>query len=137
MYCCIILRAGSGCNHYCPSLFLREYAMNEILIVSTADTMDLAQKIAHAIVQEGEAACVNILPGIRSIYHWEEKVCEDSEILLLIKSTGENFEQIRKRIRELHSYEIPEVIAVPITAGDSDYLNWLHTQVSRRRANDA
>jgi periplasmic divalent cation tolerance protein len=110
--------------------------MNEILIVSTADTMDLAQKIAHTIVQEGEAACVNILPGIRSIYHWEEKVCDDPEILLLIKSTGENFEQIRKRIRELHSYDVPEVIAVPISAGDPDYLNWLHTQVSRRPANN-
>ncbi|MEJ2245740.1 MAG: divalent-cation tolerance protein CutA [Acidobacteriota bacterium] len=110
--------------------------MNEILIVSTADTMDLAQKIAHAIVQEGEAACVNILPGIRSVYHWEEKLCDDSEILLLIKTTGENFEQIRKRIRELHSYDVPEVIAVPITAGDPDYLNWLHTQVSRRTANN-
>jgi periplasmic divalent cation tolerance protein len=110
--------------------------MNEILIVSTADTMDLAQKIAHAIVREGEAACVNILPGIRSVYHWEEKLCDDSEILLLIKTTGENFEQIRKRIRELHSYDVPEVIAVPITAGDPDYLNWLHTQVSRRTANN-
>ena len=111
--------------------------MNEILIVSTADTMDLAQKIAHAIVQEGKAACVNILPGMRSVYHWGEKLRDDPEILLLIKSTGENFEQIRKRIRELHSYDVPEVIAVPITAGDPDYLNWLHTQVSRGAANDS
>ena len=98
--------------------------------------MDLARKIAHALVQESQAACVNILPGIRSIYHWEEKVCDDSEILLLIKSRKENFEQIRKRIRELHCYDLPEVIAVPIAAGDPDYLNWLHARVSRP-ANDA
>ena len=111
--------------------------MNEILIISTTDTMDLAQKIAQTIVQEREAACVNILPGIRSIYRWEDKVCDDSEILLLIKSTRENFEQIRTRIRELHSYDIPEVIAVPITGGDPDYMNWLHAQVSRRPASDS
>lgn len=91
--------------------------------------MDLAQKIAHALVQERKAACVNIIPGIRSIYRWEEKVCDDSEILLLIKSSEENFEQIRKRIRQLHSYDTPEVIAIPITAGDPDYVSWLHAQV--------
>ena len=98
--------------------------------------MDLAQKIAHALVAEGRAACVNIVPGIRSIYRWEEKVCDDSEILLLIKSSEENFEQIRKRIRQLHSYDIPEVIAVPITAGDPDYVNWLHAQVRRGPENN-
>ena len=103
--------------------------MNKALILSTVDSMDLAHKIAHALVNEGKAACVNIVPGVRSIYRWEEKICDDSELLLLIKSSDENFEQIRKRIRQIHTYETPEVIAVPISGGDPDYLNWLHAQV--------
>ena len=105
--------------------------MKELLIISTADTMELAGKIASTLVREKIAACVNIVPGIRSIYRWKENVCDDSEWLLLIKSSDENFESIRSRIRQLHTYETPEVIAVPIAAGDPDYLNWLHAQVNR------
>jgi len=103
--------------------------MKEILIISTADTMDLAENIASTIVREKIAACVNIVPGIRSIYRWKEDICDDSELLLLIKSSSENFESVRSRIRQIHTYETPEVIAVPITAGDPDYLNWLHAQL--------
>ena len=106
--------------------------MKEIMILSTTDTMDLAETIASTIVREGIAACVNIIPGIRSIYRWKDKVCDDSELLLIIKSTEENFEPVRNRIRQLHSYDTPEVIAVPVTAGDPDYLNWLHAQVKHR-----
>ena len=101
------------------------YDMNEILILSTTDTLDLARKIASALVQANEAACVNIVPGIRSIYRWEGKVCDEGEFLLLIKSSSERFEAIKARIRLLHTYQLPEVIAVPITAGDSAYLAWL------------
>jgi periplasmic divalent cation tolerance protein len=103
--------------------------MNEIVIISTADTMDLAEKVASTIVKESLAACVNIVPGIRSIYRWEGKVCDDAELLLLIKSSEDNFESVRSRIRQLHTYDTPEVIAVPIGAGDPDYLNWLHAQL--------
>lgn len=106
--------------------------MNEIMIVSTTDTMELAEKIAHALVREGMAACVNIVPGIRSIYRWEGKVCDDPELLLLAKSSEENFESVRSRIRQLHSYDTPEVIALPIKEGDPDYLDWLHAQLIPR-----
>src|SRR5512136_2708002 len=99
--------------------------MNEILILSTTDTMELAQTIASALVQSQEAACVNIVPGIRSIYRWEGKLCNEAECLLLIKSSAEKFEAVRTRIRQLHSYEVPEIIALPITAGDASYLAWL------------
>ena len=105
--------------------------MSEILVLSTVDTMERAEKIARAIVQEGKAACVNIVPGVRSIYRWKEEICDDSELLLLIKTTENNFERVRKRIRRLHGYDTPEVIAIPITAGDRDFLNWLHSQVER------
>jgi len=99
--------------------------MNEILVLSTADTLELAQKIAHALIEEHEAACVNIVPGIRSIYRWEGSICDEPELLLLIKTTSENFESVKSRIHLLHTYQVPEVIAVPITAGDPAYLSWL------------
>ena len=107
--------------------------MNEILILSTTNTMDLAQKIASALVREHEAACVNIVPGIKSIYFWEGKECEDEECLLLIKSSSDRFDAVQERIRMLHTYEVPEIIALPITAGDSNYLAWLQASLKGKR----
>jgi len=101
--------------------------MSEILVLCTTDTIELAQKIASALVQANEAACVNIIPGMRSVYRWEGKVCDESEFLLLIKSTAEKFDAVNSRIHQLHTYQVPEVIAVPITAGDSGYLAWLRS----------
>jgi periplasmic divalent cation tolerance protein len=104
--------------------------MGEILILNTTDTSELAQKIASALVEAKEAACVNIIAGIRSIYSWQGKVCDEEECLLLIKSSAEKFEAVRATIRRLHSYDVPEIIAVPITAGDPDYLGWLASSIS-------
>ncbi len=99
--------------------------MSEILVLSTADSMELADKIATALIEERHAACVNILPGVHSIYRWEGKICRDAEWLLLIKSTADKFEAVRSTICRVHAYQIPEVIAVPIVAGDPRYLEWL------------
>jgi periplasmic divalent cation tolerance protein len=104
--------------------------MHEILIMSTTDTIELAQKIASALVEAREAACVSIVAGIQSIYRWEGKVCNEGEHLLLIKSSTEKFEAVRSRIRQLHPYEVPEIVAVSITAGDPAYLAWLLSSVS-------
>jgi periplasmic divalent cation tolerance protein len=104
--------------------------MNEILVLNTTDTLELAQEIASALVDSHEAACVNIIPAIRSVYRWEGKVCDEGECLLLIKSSAEKFEEVRATILRLHSYEIPEIIAVPITAGDPAYLGWLRSSIS-------
>lgn len=104
--------------------------MQEILVFTTADSPDLAQKIALALVEGREAACVNILPGIRSVYRWERRVCDDAELLLIIKTTAGRFEAVRERIRQLHTYKVPEVIAVALTSGDPDYLRWLSAQVA-------
>jgi periplasmic divalent cation tolerance protein len=103
--------------------------MGEILIFSTADSMELAQQIAKAVVESREAACVNILPGVRSIYRWQEKVCDESELLLMIKSSQERFDAVRQTILRLHSYDTPEVISVPISDGDARYLGWLRNQL--------
>jgi len=103
--------------------------MSDILVLSTTDTSDLARKIASALVRSHEAACVNIIPGIRSVYIWEGRECNEEEFLLLIKSTSEKFEAVRTRIRQLHSFQVPEIIAIPIDAGDPAYLAWLRTSV--------
>ena len=103
--------------------------MNEIIVLSTTDTIELAKRIARELVEEKEAACVNILPGISSIYRWEGKICEDSECLLVIKSSRNNFDLIKARIKKLHTYTTPEIIAVPIEFGDETYLNWLRSSI--------
>ena len=103
--------------------------MSEILVLTTADSLDLALRIASALVEQKEAACVNIVPGIRSIYRWQGKLCDDAELLLLIKSSSDRFEAVRSRIRQLHTYEVPEVISLPVVAGDQSYLRWLNEQI--------
>jgi periplasmic divalent cation tolerance protein len=104
--------------------------MKPTLVFTTVDNPELARQIATALVEAGEAACVNVIPGIRSIYRWEGKICDDGELLLIIKSSEERFEAVRTRIRRLHTYQIPEIISVPITTGDSGYLRWLLEQVT-------
>lgn len=103
--------------------------MAEILVLTTTDTLDLARRIAASLVEAGEAACVNIVPGVRSIYRWKGEVCDDAEFLLLIKSTADRFESLRSRIRSLHTYQVPEVVSLALTGGDADYLAWLRDQV--------
>ncbi len=107
--------------------------MNEIIVLSTCASLDQARQIASALVESAETACVNIIPGMRSIYRWEGKVCDEGEVLLLIKTTVDRFEDVRARIRRLHSYQIPEIVAVPIAYGDGDYLRWLREQVKAAR----
>jgi len=105
--------------------------MNPIVVLSTVDTPELAQKIASALVEAGDAACVNIVPGIRSIYKWKGKMCDEAELFLVIKSTSARLEAIRDRIIALHSYEVPEVIALPVTGGDPRFLSWLGSVVTQ------
>jgi len=103
--------------------------MEEILVLTTADSREIARKIATALVESSAAACVNIVEGIRSVYRWHGELCEENEWLLLIKSTQNCLEKIRSMIRELHTYEVPEVIALSLCGGDPDYLQWLADQV--------
>jgi len=103
--------------------------MKAILVLTTADTQERAHGMAAALVEAGEAACVSIIPGIRSVYRWEGKVCDDGEWLLLIKTAAEKYEAVRARIRQMHSYQVPEIIALPIEEGDPAYLRWLSSQV--------
>ena len=96
-----------------------------LLVLCTAGKKAQAEKIARALVQERLAACVNVLPHIHSHYRWQGKVQSDPETLMLIKTTPRRLAALTKRIQALHSYTIPEVIALPITGGSAAYLRWL------------
>jgi periplasmic divalent cation tolerance protein len=99
--------------------------MDYCVVLVTASSETEAKTIARALVEERLAACVNIIPGLTSIYRWEGNICEDRELLLVIKTQGQKVAALRERIMHLHSYALPEVIALPITEGSVRYLEWL------------
>jgi periplasmic divalent cation tolerance protein len=96
------------------------------VVLTTCPDAAVAETIARALVEEGLAACVNILPPMRSIYRWKGRTEEASEQLLVIKIATARFPAVRDRIRALHSYELPEIIAVPVADGLPEYLAWLN-----------
>ncbi len=96
-----------------------------LLCYCTCPDVASAQRIAEALVNERLAACVNRLPGISSTYRWQDAVTTDSEELLLIKTRAGSFEALRARLLELHPYDVPELIAVPVTHGHDAYLDWV------------
>jgi periplasmic divalent cation tolerance protein len=95
------------------------------IVLSTAGSEGEAQKIARHLVEHQLAACVNIVPRIESIYRWQSKVETSHEWLLLIKTSADYFPRVRDAIRELHSYDLPECVAIAIEDGSSAYLDWL------------
>ena len=99
------------------------------IVLSTAGSEDEARKIARYLVDNRLAACVNIVPQIESIYRWQGQVESSREWLMLIKTTAEKFPAVQKAIRELHSYELPECIAIGIEEGSADYLEWIGQSV--------
>ncbi len=95
-----------------------------IVVLITAPNDDEAGMISEILVEERLIACANRLP-VRSIYRWREKIEDDAEILLLCKTKKELLDKLIERVKELHSYEVPEIIAVPIVGGSDDYLKWV------------
>jgi periplasmic divalent cation tolerance protein len=95
------------------------------IILNTCPDLVTAEAIANTLVDEELAACVNIIPGVRSVYLWEGQRTTSQEHLLLIKAMASDYETIEETILELHPYELPEIIAVSISAGLPDYLDWL------------
>ena len=95
------------------------------LVLTTAGSDEQAETIARALVEANLAACVNIVHRVCSVYRWQGRVTREEEMLLLIKTSTRHFEAVRRAIRELHTYEVPEILALPIDEGDPDYLGWL------------
>lgn len=96
--------------------------------MTTAGSEAEAETIASALIEERLAACVNVMP-VRSVYTWQGKVHHDAEWQLVIKTRADRFDSLSNRVRELHSYDTPELIALPIEQGSADYLAWLNDQV--------
>ena len=101
-----------------------------IVVLTTAGTEEQADTIARGLVEAELAACVNVIGGARSTYRWQGSVTKDVELLLLVKTTADRFEAVRAKIRELHSYELPEVIALPIVDADPAILDWIRDSVA-------
>lgn len=99
--------------------------MEAIVVYITAPNEDEAVKISGTLVEEKLVACVNIIKGVRSIYSWQGNTEDDSEVLMIAKTMRGLFALLEKRVRELHSYTVPEIIAVPVIEGSESYLNWL------------
>src|SRR5712691_12610918 len=96
-----------------------------LVVLMTAPDRDEASRIAELLVNSRLAACVQILPEIQSVYRWKGEVERASEVLLLAKTTEEKFDGLDRAVREIHSYETPEIVALPIAAVSESYLNWL------------
>jgi periplasmic divalent cation tolerance protein len=96
-----------------------------VVALTTVAGAEDAERIARTVVERGLAACVNVLPQVVSIYRWRGKVEREEERLLVIKTTSDRFEALRQAIVELHPYEVPELLALPIVAGHPAYLDWL------------
>jgi periplasmic divalent cation tolerance protein len=100
-----------------------------LIILSTCPDTPTAEGLARALVKARLAACVNVLPGIRSIYRWQEVVEEEAEVLLLIKTRAEAFEMLESWLIEHHPYEVPEIVALPASRVAAPYLEWLENSV--------
>jgi periplasmic divalent cation tolerance protein len=99
--------------------------MTDCIVVYVTAPEDEAVNLAKTLVEERLVACVNIVPGLRSIYWWQGIVEDEPEVLCVMKTRSNLFEALRDRVRELHSYEVAEIIALPILAGNPPYLDWI------------
>lgn len=108
--------------------------MRAIAVVTTVGTEEQAYLIAREIVARRQAACVNILPGIRSMYRWKGKICKDGELLLVIKTLEGEFEGVAATIRELHSYELPEILSFNVSQAEPGFLAWIADSVDKQAA---
>lgn len=107
---------------------------DKIVVLATCGSVKEARRIARALVEGGLAACVNIVQGpVESIYRWKGRVESAKERLVVIKTSRSRFAGVEREIRRLHSYQVPEIIALPVALGSRDYLAWMSTSVSRSK----
>jgi len=105
--------------------------MGAIVVITTVGNEEQAFLIARELVARRLAACVNVLPGVRSVYRWQGKICRDGEHLLMVKTLESEREAVAAAIRELHSYELPEILSFPVGTGDERFLAWIADSVDK------
>lgn len=98
---------------------------DKIVVLNTCANQEEAERIARRLVEEHVAACVNVVAGVRSFYRWQGAIESSEEWLLVIKTTREKFDALRTTLEKAHSYDIPEIVALPIVEGSTNYLNWI------------
>lgn len=103
---------------------------DKVVVFVTCSSAEEAGRIARTLVGERLAACVNVSSPIRSVYRWQGKLKDDEEVLLVIKTTRELFDPLRRAVEKLHSYQVPEVICLPVIDGAPNYLNWIGASVA-------
>jgi periplasmic divalent cation tolerance protein len=101
------------------------------VVLVTAPDAEVATRLARALVEERLAACANLVPGARSIYRWQGSVHDEAEVLLVIKTGADRVDALASRVKDLHPYDLPEVIALPAVAGSVEYLAWVVAESSR------
>ncbi|MBW2712120.1 MAG: divalent-cation tolerance protein CutA [Deltaproteobacteria bacterium] len=101
------------------------------IMLCTAPDMDVARALARRVVEERLAACVNLVPELRSIYHWEGEIREEGEVLMVIKTVQDKVEFLTRTLVEAHPYEVPEVVAFNVRGGSEDYLDWIMKEVAQ------
>jgi periplasmic divalent cation tolerance protein len=100
-------------------------------VLVTASDMERAEALARTLMDERLAACVNLVPRIVSIYRWNDQVQRDDEVLMVMKTTADGVDALRRRVVELHDYEVPEVLVLAVEAGHEPYLRWVEEEVRR------
>lgn len=105
---------------------------DKIVVLSTCASPEEARRIAGELVSKRLAACVTLLPAVRSVYHWKDAIEDEEETLMIIKSSRPLFDQLKSVLARLHSYEVPEVIALPIVDGTQSYLDWMDKELTHK-----
>lgn len=108
--------------------------MAALVVVTTVGTEEQANLIASELICRRHAACVNIVPGLRSVYRWQGKICRDTEFLLLVKTTEAEYAAVERAILELHSYDLPEILAFKMTRGEGRFLEWIGSSLDKNAA---
>jgi len=103
--------------------------MEKILVLITVGSEEEALKIGRALLEERLVACANLLGTVRSLYRWKGKICDDREVLMFCKTRKHLFPLLSERVKSLHSYEVPEIVALPFTAGWAPYFQWIDDEV--------
>ena len=101
-----------------------------LIVHITAGSREEAEKIGRTLVEERLAACANVIPGVTSLYRWKGEICRESEFLIELKTVSERFEDLARRAREVHSYDVPEIVAFRVEDGLPEYLDWVTESTS-------
>jgi len=110
---------------------LGEMATDVCTVLLTAPDAEVAERVGRALVEERLAACANIVPGVVSVFRWGGRVQREAEVIVIVKTTDQRVEDLRARVVELHPYQVPEILVLPVLVGHAPYLEWVRGEVAR------